>query len=537
MTGRVILGRTSSAALKVAVLLLLGTSAVLADTLWTRTYDGPFGGDERVRAVLTDAYNNIVVVGSNVGEAGSGGYDFAVIKYSQVGGTMWTKRITGAGTSDDVAMGAALDPTTAAVNITGQSGAHPNNDILTVQLNPNGAEVWRATYDGTSHGNDVGTAIAVDAAGSVFVAGYVQNATADIVTIKYNWDGNRAWVKTYDGGGDDRATAVALGPGGSVYVTGTSVRSGHDDYATVKYSATGAEEWTAFYNGPNNVADQPVAVVVDDSGNAYVTGSSYTGTGPGSESRFATIKYDAAGTEQWVARTNRHSSPAALALGASALYVVGKSAGAQGDEDYATIAYDYGTGDTVWVRSDTGPTGSNDAAVGVAVGPDSSLWVGGSSNYDYVSVLYTPDGVSHWVETSGSPGDDQMAAIAVDNENQVIISGITWAGGGYDMLTVKFDTIGPGVAEPRTAMPPADFRFAIAPNPTPSGRAMLRCGPANEDEGLVTVSGVDGRIVLTRSVETGGSCRLDLSRLGVGVYVVRLETGGRSTAQKLVVGH
>jgi len=320
--------------LTIACLFLLGTNAVLADTIWTRTYHGPYGGDNAARVVLTDTFANTVVVGSSAGESGSGGSDIVAIKYSWFhGNTIWTTRITGGAPSDDVAMDAAIDPI-AAVNITGQTGSSPDFNILTVQLNPNGSEVWRATHDGTAHAADVGTAIAVDTLGSVFVAGYAQNASMDFVTIKYNWDGSRVWVKTYDGGGDDQATDIALGPDGSVYVTGHNSA----DYVTVKYSAAGVEDWVATYNGPNTAPDKAFAIAVDDSGSAYVTGSSYTGVGPGSETRFATVKYDSAGTEEWVARTSRNSAPAALAFGASALYVTGWIAGDAGDPDYATIA-------------------------------------------------------------------------------------------------------------------------------------------------------------------------------------------------------
>ena len=530
----------TKSSLTIACLFLLGASAVRADTLWTKTYGSPYGGDDAACVVLTDTFANTIVVGSSAGESGSGGSDIVTIKYSWFhGNTQWTTRITGAAPSDDVARDAAIDAT-AAVTITGQTGRSPDFNILTVQLNPNGSEVWRATYDGTAHAADVGTAIAVDTSGSIFVAGYAQNASMDFVTIKYNWDGSRAWVKTYDGGGDDQATDIALGPDGSVYVTGNSVRGGYDDFATVKYSAAGAEEWVAFYNGPNNVNDQTTAIAVDAEGNAYVTGPSFTGDGPGSTSRFATAKYDSAGTEQWVARYQSDGGiPAALALGASALYVTGQSSGAAGDADFTTIAYDPGTGDTLWVRRDSGPAGSGDIAVGLAVGPDSGIWVFGSSNYDYMTVLYTPDGVQQWVESLPRGGDDGAAAIAVDKANQVVVTGNTWAGGGYDILTVKFDTVGPAVAEPRDLKPFSDFRFEVAPNPSASGLATLRFSPGNVRSANVTVAGVDGRVVLARSIETcatKGTYTLDISRLEAGMYIVRLESGGRRATQKLVVG-
>jgi len=84
-----------------------------------------------------------------------------------------------------------------------------------------------------------------------------------------------------------------------VYVTGQSAGSGtSDDYATIKYNASGVQEWVARYNGPGNRDDRAYAIAVDDAGNVYVTGQS----GLGIWADYATIKYNASGVEQWVAR-------------------------------------------------------------------------------------------------------------------------------------------------------------------------------------------------------------------------------------------
>jgi hypothetical protein len=524
-----------------ACLFLLGANAILADTLWTRTYGSPWKGDDAACTALTDTFNNTTIVGTGGHYPGIAGSNMVVIKYSwQNGRTMWTKRISADDKSVDIAMDAAIRPE-GSVCVTGQTGQSPNYDIMTVQLDPNGNEVWRATYDGIKHAPDLGMAIATDTSANVFVAGSAQNTTMDIVTMKYYWDGRRAWARTYDGGGDDKPTGMALGPDGSVYVMGISWDGiSRHDYLTVKYSSGGTQEWVAAYNGPNNGPDDALALAVDGSGNAYVTGSSRTGYAPGNVSYVATVKYDSAGTEQWVARYLRPGSwGVALALGPTALYVAGKTSGDLDDDDYVTIAYDYGTGDTLWARRDNGEGNSNDAAVGIAVGSDSSIWVTGSSNNHFMTVLYTSDGVEHWVERYGSSDDDVAVAIAVNKANQVVVTGNTWASPGYDILTVKFDTIGLAVAEPRGLKPLSDFRLEAAPNPSASGLVTLRFDPGSTGLVDVTVSGVDGRVVLTRSIETSGTngiYPLDLGKLDAGVYIVRLESGRRAATQKLVIG-
>jgi len=239
-------------------------------------------------------------------------------------------------------------------------------------------EEWVARYDGAGDGwsGDVASAIAVDNSGNVFVTGRSDGSgtEVDYATIKYNSAGVEQWVTRYNGpvNGDDKASAIAVDKSGNVYVTGVSVGSGMNvDYTTIKYDSLGAERWVARYNGMGNYADVAYSIAADKSGNVYVTGISYGGF---SNYDYATIKYNSAGVEQWIARYNGPKNSidgaSSLALDNSGnIYVTGCS--------------------TAW----------NDS-----LDPNSSY------DFDYATIMYNSAGLEQWVARYNGPGNDDDIA-------------------------------------------------------------------------------------------------------------------------------
>src|SRR6266511_3280751 len=123
-----------------------------------------------------------------------------------------------------------------------------------------------------------------------------------------------------------------------------AAQGGVGGYATIKYNASGTQQWVARYDGPGNALNAAYAMAIDISGNVYVTGQTNL---PAAPTDYASVKYDPLGTQQWVDRYNGPGNgndlpngPYAIAVDASGNpYVTGESAGSNGDRDYATIRY------------------------------------------------------------------------------------------------------------------------------------------------------------------------------------------------------
>jgi hypothetical protein len=428
------------------------------DTAWVRTYNGPTNEEDRSGGIALDDSGNVYVTG--LSEEGWINMDYATVKYDASGNELWTRRYDGTGKGIDVAWAIAADGS-GNVYVTGTSwGSGTHNDYATIKYHSDGDTAWIRRYNGGGNSPDEADALAVDGSGNVYVTGSSRGTDTDLdyATIKYYPNGDTAWVRSYNGptDSDDDAEAIAADGSGNVYVTGSSPGSGtSDDYTTIKYYPNGDTAWVRRYDGPAGSADWGRAIAVDGSGNVYVTGAS---PGNGTEVDFATLKYYPDGDTAWVRRYNgpgnSYDRAYAVAVdGSGNVYVTGESVGSGTGYDYVTIKY-YPDGDSAWLRRYNGPVDADDYPQGLAVDLSGNVYVTGTSrgdgtDNDFATVKYDAAGNELWVERYDGPQNrsDRACGIAVDDSGYLYVTGATDNGVNDDYLTIKYVQTPAGVKD------------------------------------------------------------------------------------------
>ena len=116
------------------------------------------------------------------------------------------------------------------------------------------------------------------------------------------------------------------------------------------------------------------------------------------------------------------------------VFVTGGSHGSDGSLDYATVAYDAGTGARRWVSRYTGPVYGDDIAHSLAVSPDgATVYATGETGdlrgttTDYFTVAYdAATGAKRWGRRYDGPGklDDLAFSLAVSPDGaSVFVTG------------------------------------------------------------------------------------------------------------------
>jgi hypothetical protein len=295
-------------------------------------------------------------------------------------------------------------------------------DAFAAKLDSSGALQWNTFLGGSEQ--DIGSAIAVDGTGSVYVAGNswvtwgcsTVPCTARAFTAGYgdafaakltSLDGALTWNTFLGSSNGDAGNAIAVDGSGNLYLVGesyatwgTPVRAfagGGTDAFALKLNSSGVLQWNTFLGGTWYEYGTAIAV---SSGNVYVAGASAATWGTpvraftaGSVNSFEdgfAAKLDSSGVLLWntFLGGNDIDRGNTIAVDAGSVYVAGYSIGTWGTP----------------VRAFTsgGSSGGGDA---------------------FAAKLNSSDGALHWNSFLGGSGDDLGYGSAVDGSGNLLVTG------------------------------------------------------------------------------------------------------------------
>ena len=288
--------------------------------------------------------------------------------------------------------------------------------------------------------NSQGKGITTDSLGNIIVAG-VTNPIQHYLTLKYNSSFTTLISSAlYNGGNSDSAAAVRVDSQNNIFVTGASNIGGNNDYYTIKYGPNLNILSTAAYAGPNNSRDDAAALAVDHADNVIVAGFS----GTGAAANFYIIKYDnnlkvlnqvafdSGGIDQ--------ATGVAVDLENNIIVTGNQLIGAT--NNYCTLKYDAFLTLLSSAVYDSGAA-NTDIPTGVAVDSNDNIIVTGFSGpgiaFDYFTIKYDKNFAVLSSSTYNGGSIDMASGIAVDASDNVLVTGTSNNGAKTEYVTIKYN--------------------------------------------------------------------------------------------------
>jgi photosystem II stability/assembly factor-like uncharacterized protein len=249
------------------------------------------------------------------------------------GGTSWTS--VNNGLWSGTIRGLVIDPSNSAILYAVGSAVTLSTDAFVSKLNSTGSDLLFSSYLGGS-ADEVGNGIAVDSSGNIYVAGNTRSAnfptvnafqptpppsltdTGNAFVTKLNPAVPSYVFSTYLGGNaKDEANSIAIDQAANVYVTGNTASADFpianafqanrgdpfaDDAFVTKFNSSGSLSYSTYLGGSNT--DHSFGIAVDVSGNAYVTGLTFSTNFPTANPIQATHSSQGVNNDGFVTKLN-----------------------------------------------------------------------------------------------------------------------------------------------------------------------------------------------------------------------------------------
>ncbi|MCC6797036.1 MAG: SBBP repeat-containing protein [Candidatus Hydrogenedentes bacterium] len=320
-------------------------------------------------------------------------------------------------------------------------------DIFLLKLSADGSDVLWSTFLGGSGDEEAWekTRLGLDASGNIYITGLTQsddfpatagaydethngpndgsNASRDVFVAKFSSDGSALGYATYIGGSDrDQGMSLTATPTGECYITGFTYSgdfpattgaydetfNGTRDIYVLKLNAAGSDLiYSTFIGGTST--DWAWDMVVDPSGEVYVTGNSQSDDYPTTPGAYQTTR--AAG----------FSVAVLTQLNAAGTDIVASTllGGSTGNGGMIALSLDRDAGGNIWIAGETGTTDLPTTPLAFQ-----SDYQGG--NRDGFVAQFDPSlGSLKYLSYIGGANNEPEGHVAVDSLGHVLLAGRT----------------------------------------------------------------------------------------------------------------
>lgn len=246
----------------------------------------------QVSSLELDSDSCIISVG-NIKNSDNNSLDAVIVKSSDNGEVIWKKSFGGSAYDtfydvtvlDDnfyIAVGYSNSTDIDGLPISGE------NDGIIVKFDKEGNIIWKKTFGGSDYDyimsvdNIDNNIIFVGEFRSVDIDGLTNNGDSDAFMVKMDQNGNIIWQKSWGGSDSDYFMSVKVSISGDVFAGGgfssddleEITHNGTGDSIIIKYNDNGEIIWQKSFGG--NSSDSLFALDVNDNGDVYATGYSYS---------------------------------------------------------------------------------------------------------------------------------------------------------------------------------------------------------------------------------------------------------------------
>lgn len=523
--------------------LLWSATVAPAQTLGpTKTWDRIFGGnrDDYLTTILSTPDGGCLLGGTaysevagNKTQPSQGRTDYWVVKLDAAGNKQWDRRFGGS----EVELLQVLRPTvdggyllggTSFSTITGdktEAAIGSAGDFWIVKIDAQGNKLWDKTFGG---GDDERLYSIIETQeGSYLLGGYSGSTPGGDMDYRLNKitdQGVYEWYRHYGGRGDDVLKALHRTRNGDFILAGysnsaagpskTQPSRGGSDYWLVRTNAFGDKLWDQTYGGSGE--DLLTSLLPTSDGGYLLGGTSNSGvsgerTQPSRGGKdYWVVKVDSLGAKQWDRRFGGSADErlAALLPYGSNSYLLGGTSlsGATGDKTQPS-----------WGRE------------------------------DYWLVAIDTQGTLQWNQRYGGNDIDELAALALTSDGNVLAGGYSTSSRGGDKSDFNFGILNYWTLKLRPAMPLATmdptWAHAVSVFPNPAHQVLTITLPILPTPALpadqIVLADMLGRPVLRQPLTAAAlqqkAVQLFVAHLPPGVYTMQVKSNDLSLVTKRVV--